>query len=606
MPELLSRLQSALSDRYRLDREIGAGGMATVYLAQDVRHDRRVALKVLRPELAAVIGAERFLAEIKLTANLQHPHILPLFDSGEADGYLFYVMPFVEGETLRDRLNREKQLPVADAIRIASEVASALDYAHRHGVVHRDIKPENILLHDGPGAGGRLRHRARREQGERHPDDRDRHVARHAALHESRAGDGRAGDHRPLRRLRARRRAVRDADRRAAVHRHHRAGDRGPGGDRDARARSAPQRHTIPPHVEAAVLTALEKLPADRFATAAEFAEALQDKSIRLHGRRPAAAPPAAAGRAGHGRGRTWCLALAGGAGRGRTARRSGAGSGPARRRSLTQFSLVLRPSEALQPPSDRRQRGRALARRPRMVYVGPGEGGDRLWLRRASTSSTPPRSPAPRGAPARSSLPTAAARLHQRRQDGPDRLARGGADRHADRQGQHHRRRLGRRRLHLLRGGLGHRPDPRHRRAVEPVYRMSAGQEGDRRRVAERAPRRPGPPLPAPSRAARRPADFEIMAMTLPHGAAHALIRGVYARYAPHGHLLVVTARRQADRHPVRPGEAGAHRAADRAARGDRREARRLQRRPGRSRPTARWSTPRAAARPGGAAPSG
>ena len=116
MPELGGRLQSALADRYRIDREIGAGGMATVYLAEDVRHDRRVALKVLRPELAAVIGAERFLAEIKLTANLQHPHILPLFDSGEADGYLFYVMPFVEGETLRDRLNREKQLPVAEAV----------------------------------------------------------------------------------------------------------------------------------------------------------------------------------------------------------------------------------------------------------------------------------------------------------------------------------------------------------------------------------------------------------------------------------------------------------------------------------------------------------
>src|SRR6188472_3764485 len=134
MPETQSRLQVALSDRYRIEREIGAGGMATVFLAQDLRHDRRVALKVLRPELAAVIGAERFLAEIKLTANLQHPHILPLFDSGEAVAgheprvagdelasrdsgpatYLFYVMPFVEGETLRDRLTREKQLPVAD------------------------------------------------------------------------------------------------------------------------------------------------------------------------------------------------------------------------------------------------------------------------------------------------------------------------------------------------------------------------------------------------------------------------------------------------------------------------------------------------------------
>src|ERR671923_1920823 len=127
MPELVSRLQSALSDRYRVDREVGAGGMATVYLAHDLRHGRPVALKVLRPELAAVIGAERFLAEIKLTANLQHPHILPLFDSGEADSYLFYVMPYVEGETLRDRLNREKQLPVNDAVRLAGEVASALD-----------------------------------------------------------------------------------------------------------------------------------------------------------------------------------------------------------------------------------------------------------------------------------------------------------------------------------------------------------------------------------------------------------------------------------------------------------------------------------------------
>ena len=149
MSNAADRLTDALADRYRLERELGQGGMATVYLAQDLRHDRRVAVKVLRPELAAVIGAERFLSEIKTTANLQHPHILPLFDSGEADGFLFYVMPFVEGETVRDRMNREKQLPVADAVRIATEVAAALDYAHRHNVIHRDIKPENILLHDG-------------------------------------------------------------------------------------------------------------------------------------------------------------------------------------------------------------------------------------------------------------------------------------------------------------------------------------------------------------------------------------------------------------------------------------------------------------------------
>jgi serine/threonine-protein kinase len=149
MPELLDRLQSALADRYHLERELGAGGMATVYLARDLRHGRRVALKLLRPELAAVIGAERFLAEIQTTANLQHPHILPLFDSGAADPFLYYVMPFVEGESLRVRLTREKQLPIAEAVRLGSEVASALDYAHRHGVIHRDIKPENILLHEG-------------------------------------------------------------------------------------------------------------------------------------------------------------------------------------------------------------------------------------------------------------------------------------------------------------------------------------------------------------------------------------------------------------------------------------------------------------------------
>src|ERR687889_1194711 len=143
------RLKTALADRYQLQREIGRGGMATVYLARDIKHDRDVAIKVLDPELGAVLGAERFLSEIRVTANLQHPNLLPLFDSGEADGLLFYVMPFVEGESLRARIDREKQLPVDEAIRIATAVASALDYAHRKGVVHRDLKPENILLHEG-------------------------------------------------------------------------------------------------------------------------------------------------------------------------------------------------------------------------------------------------------------------------------------------------------------------------------------------------------------------------------------------------------------------------------------------------------------------------
>ena len=149
MPDPVTRLNAALEGRYAIERELREGGMATVYLAEDIKHNRRVALKVLKPELAAVVGAERFLAEIQVTANLQHPHILPLFDSGEADSFLFYVMPYVEGETLRDRIKREKQLPVDEAVGIATAVANALDYAHRHKVIHRDIKPANILIQDG-------------------------------------------------------------------------------------------------------------------------------------------------------------------------------------------------------------------------------------------------------------------------------------------------------------------------------------------------------------------------------------------------------------------------------------------------------------------------
>ena len=149
MTDPTSRLAAAIADRYRLERELGQGGMATVYLAYDVRHDRKVALKVLRPELSAILGGERFLNEIRVTANLQHPHILPLYDSGSADGLLYYVMPYVEGESLRDRLTRETQLSVDEAVDITRAIAGALDYAHRHRVVHRDIKPENILLHEG-------------------------------------------------------------------------------------------------------------------------------------------------------------------------------------------------------------------------------------------------------------------------------------------------------------------------------------------------------------------------------------------------------------------------------------------------------------------------
>ncbi len=274
MSSLSPRISGALSGHYRLEDEIGAGGMATVYLAYDLRHDRRVAVKVLRPELAAVIGAERFLAEIKLTANLQHPHILPLFDSGEADSFLYYVMPFVEGESLRDRLTREKQLPVEDAVRLAVEVASALDYAHRHGVVHRDIKPENILLHDGralvadfgialaasKASGARMTETGmslgtpqymspEQAMGEREITARSDVYALGAVLYELLTGDP------PFIGSTAQAIVARVVT--------------------ESPRPLLPQRHTIPPHVEAAVLTALEKLPADRFASAAQFAQAL-------------------------------------------------------------------------------------------------------------------------------------------------------------------------------------------------------------------------------------------------------------------------------------------------------------------------------------------
>jgi serine/threonine-protein kinase len=303
LSDQLDGLSAALADRYRLERQLGAGGMATVYLAQDLRHHRKVALKVLRPELAAVIGAERFLAEIRTTANLQHPHILPLFDSGMAgwrdDGstgeredvsaggappvvpsyrpsveFLYYVMPYIEGESLRDRLHREKQLPVEDAVRIAREVAAALDYAHRHNVVHRDIKPENILLHDGQAlvadfgialalstAGGTRMtetgmslgtpHYMSPEQamGEREITARSDVYALGAVLYEMLLGeppfDGPTAQAIVAKVLT----------------------------EKPAPIRS--RRERVSAAVEEAVLTALEKLPADRFASAAEFSQAL-------------------------------------------------------------------------------------------------------------------------------------------------------------------------------------------------------------------------------------------------------------------------------------------------------------------------------------------
>ena len=273
MSNQIERLTAALSDRYRIERELGQGGMATVYLAEDLKHDRKIAIKVLRPELAAVIGAERFLKEIKTTANLQHPHILGLIDSGDVSGLLWYAMPFVAGESLRDRLQREKQLPIPDAVRIATEVAGALDYAHRHGVIHRDIKPENILLHDGSAlvadfgialaastAGTRMTETGmslgtpqymspEQAMGEREITARSDVYALGCVTYEMLAGDP------PFTGPTAQAivaKAVTEQPRSLTA-----------------------QRHTISPDLDAAVLTALEKLPADRFGTAAEFAAAL-------------------------------------------------------------------------------------------------------------------------------------------------------------------------------------------------------------------------------------------------------------------------------------------------------------------------------------------
>ncbi|HXV90454.1 MAG TPA: protein kinase, partial [Gemmatimonadales bacterium] len=297
MTDALARLTAALTDRYRIERELGAGGMATVYLAYDVRHDRKVALKVLRPELSAILGSARFLAEIKTTANLQHPHILSLFDSGEADGLVFYVMPYVEGESLRDRLKREHQLPVEDAVRIAREVADALDCAHRHGVVHRDIKPENILLHDGRAlvadfgialavsrseGGTRMTetgmslgtpHYMSPEQamGEREITPKADVYALGCVLYEMLTGEP------PFTGPTAQAiiaRVMTEEPRSLTV-----------------------QRKTIPPHVEAAVNRALEKLPADRFATAAQFAEALNRPGAVTLPAAPASAASTAAPR---------------------------------------------------------------------------------------------------------------------------------------------------------------------------------------------------------------------------------------------------------------------------------------------------------------------
>ena len=282
------RLSAALADRYRIERELGAGGMATVYLAHDLKHDRKVAIKVLKPELAAVLGAERFVVENKTTAALQHPHILPLHDSGTADGFLFYVMPFIDGETLRDKLSRETQLGVDEAVKLTCDIADALDYAHRHGVIHRDIKPENILLHDGrpmvadfgialalsAAAGGRMTetglslgtpHYMSPEQAtaEKEITGRSDVYSLASVLYEMLTGNP------PHTGASAQQIIMKIITEPAAT--------------------VTTIRRSVPANIAAAVAKALEKLPADRFASAKAFADALRDARF-THGTLAAAA----------------------------------------------------------------------------------------------------------------------------------------------------------------------------------------------------------------------------------------------------------------------------------------------------------------------------
>ncbi len=281
---MITRLADALADRYRIEREIGQGGMATVYLAHDIRHDRDVAVKVLHPDLGAALGSERFLKEIRTTARLQHPHILPLLDSGEADGLLYYVMPLVTGETLRARLDREKQLPIEDAVRIAGEVADALGYAHGHGVIHRDIKPENILLQGGHAlvadfgialavqtAGGQRMTQTglslgtpqymspEQAMGERTIDARSDIYSVSAVAYEMLIGEAPFTGP-TVQAIVAR---VMSEDPRPLI----------------------TQRKSIPEYVDYAILRGLDKLPADRWASANEFADALKGKTTSMPGR---------------------------------------------------------------------------------------------------------------------------------------------------------------------------------------------------------------------------------------------------------------------------------------------------------------------------------
>jgi serine/threonine-protein kinase len=366
-----------MADRYHIEHELGAGGMATVFLAEDIKHHRKVAIKVLHAELSAILGPERFLKEIELTASLQHPHILPLFDSGSADGLLYYVMPYVDGETLRTRIERERQLSVRDATRIAAEVADALGYAHRRGVLHRDIKPENILLHDGRAlvadfgialavaqAGGTRMTQTglslgtpqymspEQAIGERNIDARTDIYALGAVTYEMLAGDP----------------PFTGSSVQAII-------------ARVMTERPTPihtLRDTVPPGVENAVLTALAKLPADRFATAAEFASALTSNDTVAQHYTPGVSSGRVSTRAAFTRALPWALAamailVAGWS----LLRRSGADT------AVTRVAVALPAGQEMQPQFagfnlDISRDGTRLA----YIGRGPTDGSTQVWVR--------------------------------------------------------------------------------------------------------------------------------------------------------------------------------------------------------------------------------
>ena len=376
MQNVTEELRTALADRYVIESELGEGGMATVYLAHDTKHNRKVALKVLKPELAAMIGAERFLKEIEVTANLQHPHILPLHDSGEASGFLYYVMPYVEGETLRTKLEREKQFAIDDAIELTRAIAGALDYAHRQGVIHRDIKPENILLVEGQpevadfgialavsqAGGTRLTETGlsigtpqymspEQAMGDRELDARSDVYSLGAMLYEMLTGDP----------------PYTGSTAQAIVAK--------------VITEHAPPvtvaRDTVPPHVAASVDKALAKLPADRFTTAAQFAEALVTPGFTgLTTQSPVAAGHAAP------TDRKLSVAVAVAVVATAAALWGWLRSEPMVVPAVSRFALALPPNENLQVIPV----GHRLALSPdgrRLVYIGPGPNRPMLWLRR-------------------------------------------------------------------------------------------------------------------------------------------------------------------------------------------------------------------------------